>query len=115
MKVVTQIKEKIKKVFAPKQVTKPEKIKPLPIVIENDSGPGFVWVKLSPDHPHTGISLISEDIEPHFKPAIKVTGISLKAAKLELCGKLFDWSLLPIISTGDYLSVEIQIFRRWLK
>lgn len=51
---------------------------------------GKVYVGASPDHPHVGISVILD--EKFSGPSLCVDGITLAQARVDLCGKVIDWS-----------------------
>jgi hypothetical protein len=52
-----------------------------------------VFVSVDPNHPHVGLSVFTEAKAPGA--CFCVEGISLGAAKLDLCGKVLDWDKMP--------------------
>ena len=52
-----------------------------------------VYVGVDANHPHVGLSFIA-DVKPEGA-SFCVEGVTLGAAKLDLCGKVLDWDKMP--------------------
>lgn len=77
-----------------------------------------VHVLANPDHPHVGLSVFSEN--KITGPSLCVTGISLAAARLDLCGKVIDWSRMTpqqadAIKVGGKITLPIDTFKSLFK
>lgn len=49
-----------------------------------------IYIGANPDFPHGGLSVFSED--KIIGPSFCVEGITLAQARVDLCGKVIDWS-----------------------
>lgn len=78
----------------------------------------FVWVAADPSHPHVGLSVFSETkLEG---PSLCVDGITLAEARLDLCGKVIDWSkMTPLqaesIRAGGKVTLPLSTFKSLFK
>ena len=73
-----------------------------------------IHVAANPDHPHVGLSVFSET--KLDGPSLCVTGITLAEARLDLCGKVIDWSrLTPLqaeaIKVGGRVTLPLDTFK----
>lgn len=98
--------EKAKALFKPKAVPAPLDKK------------GRVYVGIDTKHPYVGLSAFSAD-KPEG-PAICIDGISINEARMELCGKVIDWSRMApnrveAISTGAKVTLSLDIFKSLFK
>lgn len=74
----------------------------------------FVYVAADPTHPFVGLSVFSETkIEG---PSLCVEGIEIGAARLDLCGKVIDWSKMTpqqaeAIRVGGKVKLPLETFK----
>lgn len=73
----------------------------------------FVWVHADPDQPHVGIAHISEE-KPSLRPLFKVLGIGYAQARLEIMGKMLDWSKVAPLKNGERES-HYDVFKQWYR
>jgi hypothetical protein len=59
---------------------------------------GYVWVAVTPQHPHAGLAAFSQSPDQPFEQALKVFGLpekdTLYVAKQEFMGKVIAWEAL---------------------
>lgn len=77
-----------------------------------------IYAAANPDHPHVGLSVFSEG--KMEGPSLCVTGITLAEAKLDLCGKVIDWSRMTpnqaeSIKTGGKVTLPLDTFKKLFK
>lgn len=73
-----------------------------------------VYVAADPSHPHVGLSVFSDT--KLDGPSLRVDGISLAEARLDLCGKVIDWSRMTpqqaeSIRTGGRVTLPLEAFK----
>jgi hypothetical protein len=77
-----------------------------------------VFVSADPNHPHVGLSVFSET--KLSGPSLCVVGISLAEARLDLCGKVIDWSRMTpqqaeAIKVGGKVTLPLNTFKSLFK
>lgn len=78
----------------------------------------MVHVSATPDHPHVGLSVFSEN--KIQGPSLCVTGITLAEARLDLCGKVIDWERMTLlqaesIKAGGKVTLPLDTFKSLFK
>lgn len=79
---------------------------------------GRVFVGIDTTHPHVGLSSFSP--EKPEGPSICVEGISINEARIELCGKVIDWSRMTpnqkeAITMGAKVTLSMQTLKSLFK
>jgi hypothetical protein len=77
-----------------------------------------VHVAADPNHPHVGLSVFSET--KLDGPSLCVDGITLAQARIDLCGKVIDWSRMTpqqaeSIKVGGKVVLPIDTFKSLFK
>jgi hypothetical protein len=77
-----------------------------------------IYLSADPNHPHVGLSVFSEtNLEG---PSLCVEGISLAEARLDLCGKVIDWSkMTPLqaeaVRMGGRVTLPLETLKSLFK
>lgn len=82
------------------------------------SDSGAVYIGVNPSSPFAGIAVISE-VKPEGA-SIRVEGIKIGPARLELCGKVLDWNRVPVryiasFKTGGSVTLPIDTLKTLFK